>query len=258
MATQIYPVTLLDSNQVIQYVYDESTQALRTTALATIVGGDLTVDTSHTEDSMRLGDGTNFLTSTTVGADVGLDVNIINAELEVDLDHTEDSVRLGDGTNFLTSTTVGADVGLDTNIINNDPIQVTPIFSSKLRQRLQTATISITSAVTYDTIFTRTGSGLFIGFNLEFAANRAVVKLQIDDDIILDGVDIATLNGFVFTGATMDKRQNGQGAVTSASVYDFSMRYPIEYKTSITISARLSGGAALNFNQGVVYLTEET
>jgi hypothetical protein len=44
MATQIYPVTLLDSNQVIQYVYDEATQALRTTALATIIGGDLTVD----------------------------------------------------------------------------------------------------------------------------------------------------------------------------------------------------------------------
>lgn len=44
MAPQIYPVTLLDSSQVIQYVYDEGTQSLRTTATATIVGGDLTVD----------------------------------------------------------------------------------------------------------------------------------------------------------------------------------------------------------------------
>ncbi len=34
-------------------------------------------------DSVRLGDGTNFLTSTTVGADVGLDVNIINADISV-------------------------------------------------------------------------------------------------------------------------------------------------------------------------------
>lgn len=40
------------------------------------------------------------------------------ASLEVDLDHTEDSVRLGDGTDFYTSTTVGADIGLDVNLIN--------------------------------------------------------------------------------------------------------------------------------------------
>lgn len=44
MAPQIYPVTLLDSNQVIQYVYDEGTQSLRTTSVATIVVGDVTVD----------------------------------------------------------------------------------------------------------------------------------------------------------------------------------------------------------------------
>ena len=44
MAVQIYPVTLLDSNQVIQYVYDESTQSLRTTSVATIVVGDVTVE----------------------------------------------------------------------------------------------------------------------------------------------------------------------------------------------------------------------
>lgn len=117
---------------------------------------DVTLDValSHVNDSVRLGDGTNFLTSTTVGADIGLDVNLINASIAVtasdldirdllytqdsvtayqgtspwvvsasDLDirdivHTQDSIRLGDGTSFLTSTTVGADIGLDVNLIN--------------------------------------------------------------------------------------------------------------------------------------------
>lgn len=46
-------------------------------------GVNVEVDIDHTEDSIRLGDGTNFLTSTTVGADIGLDVNIINASIEV-------------------------------------------------------------------------------------------------------------------------------------------------------------------------------
>jgi len=47
-----------------------------------------------------------------------LAVDIQDASISVDLDHTEDSVRLGDGTSFFTSTTVGADLGLDVNIIN--------------------------------------------------------------------------------------------------------------------------------------------
>jgi hypothetical protein len=40
--------------------------------------------------------------------------------VEVDLDHTDDSVRLGDGTNLTTVTQNGADFGLDVNIINDD------------------------------------------------------------------------------------------------------------------------------------------
>lgn len=37
-----------------------------------------------------------------------------------DLVHTQDSVRLGDGTSYFTSTTIGSDIGLDVNMINSD------------------------------------------------------------------------------------------------------------------------------------------
>lgn len=119
MSAILYPVTVLDSSQVIQHAYDETTQSLRTTATATIIGGDLTVDTSHTEDSMRLGDGTNFFTSTTFGGKVGLDVALAKP-----LSHLTDSIRIGDGVTLASVTTVGGKFGLDVNIIT-DPLVVT-------------------------------------------------------------------------------------------------------------------------------------
>lgn len=45
----------------------------------TVLATDLDIrDISHVSDSIRLGDGTNLYTSTTIGADIGLDVNVIN------------------------------------------------------------------------------------------------------------------------------------------------------------------------------------
>lgn len=127
-------------------------------------GGSITVDASdldirdltHVSDSVSLGDGTSLFTSTTVGADIGLDVNIINASIQVtqgtspwvigdgggsitvdaadldirDLTHVSDSVRLGDGTSFFTSTTVGADLGLDVYQINDPAVANTAIASN--------------------------------------------------------------------------------------------------------------------------------
>lgn len=79
-------------------------------------GVNVEVDLSHVDDSVALGDGTNLFTSTTVGPDIGLDVNIINASLAVtatdldirDLTHVSDSVKVGDGTDFLAINTDGS------------------------------------------------------------------------------------------------------------------------------------------------------
>lgn len=87
------------------------------------------VDLDHTEDSVRLGDGVDFFTSTTVGADIGLDVNLINASIAVtatdldirDLTAASDSVQsnLFDGAGTaLTSTLVSGDQALDVNVSN--------------------------------------------------------------------------------------------------------------------------------------------
>ena len=93
-------------------------------------GISLEVDLDHTEDSVRLGDGVAFFTSTSENGDIALDVHISNASIVVtatqldidDLNATDDHVssylRDGAGTE-LTSTLIGADQALDVNMVND-------------------------------------------------------------------------------------------------------------------------------------------
>ena len=116
--------SLLDQNQILQGSYDETTGTLRTTATATVVGGDITVETSHTHDSIRLGDGTDYFTSTQVGPKNGLDINVINSSLNTTSNAATSSIRLGDGNILSTLTTINGHNGLDVNLINSSPISV--------------------------------------------------------------------------------------------------------------------------------------
>jgi hypothetical protein len=100
------PYTKLDSSQVIQQVFDESTDRLRVDATVTASIGDV-----------KITDGTNDATITQVGPKYGLDVNVLN-DIFVDISHTDDSIRLGDGVNLITSTTIGPKQGLDVNVAN--------------------------------------------------------------------------------------------------------------------------------------------
>lgn len=74
----LYPRSTLDPGQIIKDAYDEATQEFRVRAQITAnIAGAQEVIISHTDDSIRLGDGTDLVTTTTVGPDVGLDVNVI-------------------------------------------------------------------------------------------------------------------------------------------------------------------------------------
>lgn len=116
----------LDAAQVLRSAYDPNTNRLRTDASVSAVIGAVEVIVDHTNDSIRLGDGTSFLTSTTVGSDIGLDVNLINSSLTVsatdldirDLLHTQDSIRLGDGTN-LTSVNASGELQIRDDDLND-------------------------------------------------------------------------------------------------------------------------------------------
>lgn len=86
-------------------------------------GVNVEVDLSHVDDSVRLGDGTDFFTSTSENGDIALDVHLSNTSIEVtgtdfdirDLSHVQDSIKVGDGTDFMA---VNADGSI--NVIASD------------------------------------------------------------------------------------------------------------------------------------------
>jgi hypothetical protein len=61
MAETLYPVTQLDANQVIEHAYDETNQALRTTAAVTFSGAIQVELDADDGDNVAISDGTNTL-----------------------------------------------------------------------------------------------------------------------------------------------------------------------------------------------------
>lgn len=94
------PTSDLSAENVLRDVHDPVTQTLRTSATAIIAPG-LDVDINHTDDSVRLGNGVDFITSTTIGPDVGLDVNIIN-DVPIEISASDgDNIAISDGVDQL-------------------------------------------------------------------------------------------------------------------------------------------------------------
>lgn len=72
----------LDANQVLRSVYDDTKNTLRVSIVdGSTGGGSFEVIINHVDDSIRLGNGTDFFTSTYIGPKVGLDVAVISSTL---------------------------------------------------------------------------------------------------------------------------------------------------------------------------------
>lgn len=68
-----------DANQVLRSVFDVDKNTLRVSIVdGSSGGGSFEVVISHTDDSIRLGNGTDYFTSTYVGPKIGLDVGVVN------------------------------------------------------------------------------------------------------------------------------------------------------------------------------------
>jgi hypothetical protein len=72
-------------------------------------GVNVEVDLSHIDDSVKIGDGTDFLL---VNADGSINAIVAATDLDIrDLSHAQDSVKVGDGTDFLA---INADGSINT------------------------------------------------------------------------------------------------------------------------------------------------
>ena len=118
----------LDANQVLRSAYDPVTNRLRTDATVETTIGTVEVIIDHENDSIKLGDGTDLFTSTTVGSDIGLDVNIINSELTVNatdfdirnLSSSQDNVAIRDSAGD--ELDVNSDGSIDVNVNPTNPV----------------------------------------------------------------------------------------------------------------------------------------
>lgn len=99
----------LDQTQILQRSFDESKDRLRVDANINIDSATIIVETDYNTDSMAIGDpSTSTLLHVNTDGSINADV-VLNAN--------SDSIRLGDGTNLNTMTTVGSKKGIDANII---------------------------------------------------------------------------------------------------------------------------------------------
>ena len=101
------------SDSVASWTHDGTGTAITSTA----ENGDQALDVhiSNTEISVIQGSDAPWSIDDNGGS---ITVDAVDLDIR-DLTHVSDSVSLGDGTNLFTSTTIGSDIGLDVNVIND-------------------------------------------------------------------------------------------------------------------------------------------
>lgn len=196
------PPTKLDANQVLKAAFDEANGRLRTDA---VISGDIIVsdiNISHVDDSIRLGDGTKLVTATTVGSNVGLDVNVLN-DIEIEIDAADgDNIAISDGTNTLD---INPDGSISVNVLNTatdnlDVIydEVTSVGTSILTtinshtaivdQKLDSISVSGTNTAMYEVVLNASvieKKRTYFGGNLNCEFNLEGLDLSIGDIILV-------------------------------------------------------------------------
>ena len=78
----------LDQTQILQRVFDQSTDQLRADCNITLdqISGEVNVELDAADgDNVAISDGVNTVTTTNVGGKTGLDVNVLNANINIDI-----------------------------------------------------------------------------------------------------------------------------------------------------------------------------
>lgn len=165
-------ITQLDPGQVIKRVYDEANDRLRVDAEVTVnISSAQEVIISQTDDSIRIGDGINLVTTTSVLGDVGLDVNILGGAI----------------TGEFTQTGLKTQGKVTTMTVSHTP---TPLPATPLTKRNSLAVTNLSSSdILYIGFSSSVTADATIGTNAgwEVGPNEGF-NLDIQDDIIIYGI----------------------------------------------------------------------
>lgn len=133
--------------------------------------------------------------------------------------------------------------------------QLVPTITNKLRVRYSTTPAVIGAA--YSTVYTRSGTGLFFGFQTDFNSANVSIRLTIDSGQIFE-LTQADIKLFQFNDTTTTRTQMGGFLTTIGNTLDFSSRYAIPYTSSVLIEVKRSDATNHQLNNYIVFLTEDT
>jgi hypothetical protein len=135
-----------------------------------------------------------------------------------------------------------------------DSGQLVPTITNKLKIRYSVTDISLTTS--YTTLFSRSGTGLFFGFQTAYDHSAISIKLIVDGGTVFE-ITLDDIRQFQFNDTSTTKTQMGAFLTTIGNVLDFSSKFAIPYGTNVTIQARTLSGTRKNKNW-IMFLTEDT
>ena len=134
-----------------------------------------------------------------------------------------------------------------------------PCFSDKYRTLFDGASLTLTTS--YQTRYTYSGSGKFVGFILAFSGSDLVVKLSIDSNVIfeINGGDLGDvqLGNPASSGPNSQPTAGGPSWDTTGKKMSFVPTFPIAYDTEVKIEIKRIGNN-IDVNRSIVTLTKET
>ena len=133
--------------------------------------------------------------------------------------------------------------------------QLVPTITNKIRMRLNTSNVTVVAV--YTSLFNRSGTGLFFGFQTAFNSSNVRIKLTIDGGVVFENT-LAEFQNFEINDTSTTRVQMGGFLTTVGNVLDFSSRYAIPYSSSVDISVQRSDGSNHVNNNWIVFLTEDT
>lgn len=130
-------------------------------------------------------------------------------------------------------------------------------ISKKLRTDMLIQDMTFTNSI-YITLYTYSGSGLFVGAQFIFDNDHAQIKLTIDSDVIFD-TDFHVLKTFDLSpSGPLTSGLGGLFYATDGSTLNFIPTYPIPYSSLVKFECKSSDGGSHKHKQQLVVLTKET
>lgn len=136
---------------------------------------------------------------------------------------------------------------IDTAITSNISLSL----STKVRHDISTTIITLTSS--YQTAYTYSGSGKFIGFAFRLESANTIFKMTVDSDVIFE-LSLADVSDLLDT--TKASTAGGPWTTGDAKKFFYQPIYPIPYSSLVKIEAKETSGKRLF--SSFVHLTKET